>query len=71
MVDGSIVAEHGVVTSVDEAALLDEARDHFAAKRPALQRSNASAERLVPMYQAMVRKAASIDVGMSRWVGPA
>jgi 5-methylthioadenosine/S-adenosylhomocysteine deaminase len=70
MVDGSIVAEHGVVTSVDEAALLDEARDHFAAKRPALQRSNAGAERLVPMYQAMVRKAASIDVGMSRWVGP-
>jgi cytosine/adenosine deaminase-related metal-dependent hydrolase len=71
MVHGAIVAERGVVTSVDEQALLDEAREHFAAKRPALQRSNIGARRSMPMYQAMVRKAAATDVGMSRWVGSA
>lgn len=68
MVDGSVVAERGVVTSVDEVALLDEARDVFAARHSALQRINADANRLVPTYQEMVRKAAAVDVGMTRWV---
>ena len=37
MVAGRVVAEHGHVTSVDEAALLDEARELFAAKLPAIR----------------------------------
>ena len=36
MVDGVVVAEGGRVTSVDETALLAEARELFAAKRPAI-----------------------------------
>jgi cytosine/adenosine deaminase-related metal-dependent hydrolase len=69
MVDGSIVAERGVVTSVDESALLDEARELFAAQRSVLERTHADATSLVPTYQEMVRKAAAVDVGMTRWVG--
>jgi 5-methylthioadenosine/S-adenosylhomocysteine deaminase len=69
MVDGVIVAEGGVVTSVDEKALLAEARELFAAKAPELARLRAAGEYLVPTYQAMVRKALAVDVGMTRWVG--
>ena len=69
MVDGVIVAEGGRVTSVDEKALLAEARELFAAKKPELARLRAAGEHLVPTYQAMVRKALAVDVGMTRWVG--
>jgi 5-methylthioadenosine/S-adenosylhomocysteine deaminase len=69
MVDGVIVAEGGVVTSVDEKALFAEARELFAAKQPELLRLRAAAENLLPTYQAMVRKALAVDVGMTRWVG--
>jgi 5-methylthioadenosine/S-adenosylhomocysteine deaminase len=69
MVDGKIVAERGAITSVDETNLLDEARELFAAKQPALLRSRAGAQHLFPAYQQVVRKAAAVDVGMTRWVG--
>jgi cytosine/adenosine deaminase-related metal-dependent hydrolase len=69
MVNGRIVAENGRVTSVDEIALLDEARELFAAKRPALERTRADAERFLPAYREMVRRATIADVGMTRWVG--
>jgi 5-methylthioadenosine/S-adenosylhomocysteine deaminase len=59
------------VTSVDETALLDEARAVFAAKQPLLRAARADADRLRPAYQAMVRRAAATDVGMTRWVGTA
>ena len=59
MVAGRVVAEHGHVTSVDEAALLDEARELFAAKLPgASGAAQASADRLFPAYQHIVRRAA-------------
>ncbi len=69
MVAGRIVAEHGHVTSVDETALLDEARELFAAKRPLVEAARRAAEPLVPAYQGMVRQAAATDVGFTRWVG--
>lgn len=69
MVAGRIVAEHGHVTSVDETALLDEARELFAAKRPLIEAAGRDAEPLVPAYQGMVRQAAATDVGFTRWVG--
>ena len=69
MVDGVIVAEGGRVTSVDETALLAEAREVFAAKRSALRQSRADAERLLPVYGEVVRRAAGTDVHMSRWTG--
>ncbi len=70
MVAGRVVAEHGHVTAVDEAALLDEARELFAAKLPAIQAArNASAD-LYPAYQHIVRRAAATDVGFNRWMVP-
>jgi hypothetical protein len=57
------------VTSVDEAALLAEARELFAAKRPRIAAARREAEALVPAYQGMVRRAAATDVGLTRWVG--
>ena len=69
MVAGRVVAEHGHVTSVDESALLDEARELFAAKLPAIRAARGSADRLFPAYQHIVRRAAATDVGFSRWCG--
>jgi cytosine/adenosine deaminase-related metal-dependent hydrolase len=66
MVDGRIVAEHGRLTTVDEDALLAEAREVFAAKAPALADARRDAARWFPEYQRMVRRAAATDVGMRR-----
>jgi len=70
MVAGRVVAEDGHVTSVDETALLDEARELFAAKLPAIQRARGEAADLLPAYQHIVRRAAATDVGFSRWLVP-
>jgi 5-methylthioadenosine/S-adenosylhomocysteine deaminase len=70
MVAGQVVAEHGHVTSVDETALLDEVREVFAKKLPAVRASQASADQLFPAYQHIVRRAAATDVGFTRWLTP-
>ena len=70
MVAGQVVAERGHVTVVDEAALLDEAREVFAAKAPALRAARAGADKMFPAYQQIVHRAAATDVGFSRWVAP-
>jgi 5-methylthioadenosine/S-adenosylhomocysteine deaminase len=70
MVDGRVVAENGHVTTVDETALLDEARDLFAARRPAIEAARAGAADLFPAYQHIVRRAAATDVGFTRWLTP-
>ena len=67
MVDGAIVAEGGVVTTVDEAALLAETRELYAARRSVA--AGGEADALLPVYQAVVRKAAAVDIGFSRWIG--
>ena len=67
LVAGRVVAEGGQVVSVDETALLAEARELHAARRPALERTWASVDALLPAYDAVVRRAARTDVGMNRW----
>ncbi len=52
MVAGRVVAEHGHVTTVDEAALLDEARELFAAKQPAIARRPQQRRQVVPRLPA-------------------
>ncbi|GAB3083425.1 amidohydrolase family protein [Pedococcus soli] len=71
MVDGRIVFEDGAISTVDESALLDEARDLFARKRPAVERARHDAEAFLPHYKGLVHDAALADVGMNRWVGSA
>ncbi|CAN5582026.1 amidohydrolase family protein [soil metagenome] len=70
MVAGQVVAEHGHVTSVDEKALLDEARELFAAKLPAIHTARSSSAELYSAYQHIVRRAAATDVGFTRWLEP-
>jgi cytosine/adenosine deaminase-related metal-dependent hydrolase len=69
VVAGRVVAQDGRVVSVDETALLAEARELHAARLPALQRTWAAADALLPAYDAVVRRAARTDVGMNRWIG--
>jgi 5-methylthioadenosine/S-adenosylhomocysteine deaminase len=71
MVDGRVVFEDGRVSSVDETALLAEARELFAQKLPAVSRARAEAGEVFPHFQSIVRRAAAADVGMNRWVGQA
>jgi 5-methylthioadenosine/S-adenosylhomocysteine deaminase len=68
MVDGAVVAQDGVITSVDERALLDEARELFAAAAPQRQRERDGAAALLPTYQAMVRQGATVDLDLKRSV---
>ena len=69
MVDGSVAFDNGRVTTVDEPALLAETRELFAHKRPAIELARRNSAFLFPHYQAMVRRAAAADLGMSRLVG--
>ncbi|WP_099022436.1 amidohydrolase family protein [Mycolicibacterium palauense] len=69
MVAGRIVIEDGRLTTVDEPALLAEARELFARKRPAVETARARAAGLLPAYRHIVERAAGTDVGFTRWVG--
>jgi 5-methylthioadenosine/S-adenosylhomocysteine deaminase len=69
MVDGRVVFENGRLTTVDESALLDEARELFARKQPAIAAARESAGDVKPLFQSIVRKAADADLGMNRWIG--
>jgi 5-methylthioadenosine/S-adenosylhomocysteine deaminase len=71
MVAGRLVVEEGRVTTVDESALLAEARELFAKRAPVLAKAAAAMDRFVPAYRAMYTKAATRDVGMNRWLGDA
>lgn len=71
MVAGRIVAENGILRTVNEAALRAEARElarGYAAQKRAVE---AEAGKMLPYYRAMYLKAAGRDVGMNRWVGSA
>ncbi|MDW3221829.1 MAG: amidohydrolase family protein [Paracoccaceae bacterium] len=66
MVAGRVVAENGHVTSIDETALLAEARVVFDGIAPVLRRAAEEVAELVPIYRAMHDRAAAIDLGFSR-----
>jgi cytosine/adenosine deaminase-related metal-dependent hydrolase len=71
MVDGAVVFRDGRVTTVDETSLVEEALELFASRADAQRLARLEADRLLPVYQEVVRRASSVDVGMSRWVeGP-
>jgi cytosine/adenosine deaminase-related metal-dependent hydrolase len=66
MVAGRIVCRNGRVTSVDEAALIAEARALFEARRPALEAAAQAMAPLLPVYEAMRAQALAVEVGMDR-----
>jgi 5-methylthioadenosine/S-adenosylhomocysteine deaminase len=67
MVDGNVVFENDRISTVDEQTLLDEARELFAQRRPAIDLARRNSALVFPHYQAMVRRASAADLGMSRW----
>jgi cytosine/adenosine deaminase-related metal-dependent hydrolase len=69
MVAGRVVAEHGRVTTVDEAALLAEARDAFGDLAVILRRAADDMAEILPIYRAMHDRASARDVGMTRKLG--
>jgi 5-methylthioadenosine/S-adenosylhomocysteine deaminase len=71
MVAGRIVYEHSRVTTLDESALRSEARELFGQRQTALAEARGQAAALLPYYQAMYRRAAAEDVGMTRWAAGA
>jgi cytosine/adenosine deaminase-related metal-dependent hydrolase len=69
MVAGRVVFEEGRVMTVDEPALLDEARELFAARSAALAAAESEVAPLLPYYREMYERAVAIDVGMTRKLG--
>ena len=69
IVAGKVVYKNGKVAGIDEAALRAEARALAEAGAPQWESAQASARLLEPYYRAMYMKAASRDVGFTRWVG--
>jgi 5-methylthioadenosine/S-adenosylhomocysteine deaminase len=70
MVAGEVVMRDGLLTKVDEAALKAEVRAAMAEHASTFAQIDAHAERLMPYYQAMLDRAATVDVGMTRRVPP-
>jgi 5-methylthioadenosine/S-adenosylhomocysteine deaminase len=70
MVAGQVVAERGRVLTVDEEAIKAEVRELMQDQRGEIERTAAAAAELHPFYRTMYLRAASRDVGMSRWSAP-
>jgi cytosine/adenosine deaminase-related metal-dependent hydrolase len=68
-VAGRRVVRDGRLTTIDEAALLEELAALLPARRRRHAEVDAVARRLEPYYRAMHEKALGIDVKMSRWAG--
>jgi 5-methylthioadenosine/S-adenosylhomocysteine deaminase len=68
MVAGRVVAEHGRVLTVDEAAIKAEIRERTPALHRELAATAAAAEKLEPYYREMYLRAATTHVGFSRWL---
>jgi 5-methylthioadenosine/S-adenosylhomocysteine deaminase len=63
-----VVAEHGKVLTVDEAAIKAEIRERTPALHRELAATAAAAEKLEPYYREMYIRAAATDVGFTRWL---
>jgi 5-methylthioadenosine/S-adenosylhomocysteine deaminase len=68
MVAGRVVAEHGKMLTVDEAAIKAEIRERTPALHRELAATAAAAEKLEPYYREMYRRAVATDVGFNRWL---
>ncbi|OSP54710.1 amidohydrolase family protein [Pseudoruegeria sp. SK021] len=69
IVAGKVVLRDGVLTTIDESALLRQLRAQEPGLRAAAQALTDSAAELEPAYREMVRLAFATDVGMERRIG--
>ena len=70
MIGGRIVYENGQITTIDERAILEEARELIKEYRTEISRAAEAARELEPYYKEMYFRAAARDVGLNRWAGP-
>lgn len=70
MIGGQVVYENGKILTVDEKAILAEARELIVEYRDEVTRAGAAARELEPYYKKMYFTAAARDVGLNRWAGP-
>jgi 5-methylthioadenosine/S-adenosylhomocysteine deaminase len=68
MVDGEIVVDNGRVLTLDEEAILREARELTSSWSASLDPAARWAERLRPYVDEMYRRCAETDVGFTRWL---
>jgi 5-methylthioadenosine/S-adenosylhomocysteine deaminase len=68
MVDGKIVVEDGRVVTVDEEALLEEARGLTSSWAASLGSTERWADLLRPYVEEMYRRCVRFDVGFTRWL---
>jgi 5-methylthioadenosine/S-adenosylhomocysteine deaminase len=64
------VVRDGVVLTLDEERVLEEARNLAASHAEASRSVDAWAEHLRPAFETVYRRAAATDVGFTRWLGP-
>ncbi|MEM0909126.1 MAG: amidohydrolase family protein [Pseudomonadota bacterium] len=69
VVNGRVVVRNGHLTTIDEAALVGEVRAMEPRLREMARAVREGAAPLFPYYREMVRRAAQVPVGFSRWVG--
>ncbi|MEZ5832958.1 MAG: amidohydrolase family protein [Dongiaceae bacterium] len=70
MIGGQVVYENGRIETIDEKAILAEARELIGEYRAEVTRAGAAARELEPYYREMYFRAAARDVGLNRWAGP-
>jgi 5-methylthioadenosine/S-adenosylhomocysteine deaminase len=70
IVAGRVVFENGSPAGLDARAIRQEARSLMERHRATLGQAKEQAARLEPYYRRMYLRAASTDVGMSRWLTP-
>jgi 5-methylthioadenosine/S-adenosylhomocysteine deaminase len=68
MVDGEIVVQDGRVLTVDEEAILEEARGLMSSWAASPGPAGRWAERLRPYIEEVYRRCARFDVGFTRWL---
>jgi 5-methylthioadenosine/S-adenosylhomocysteine deaminase len=70
MIGGQVVYENGRIQTIDEKAILAEARELIGEYRAEVARAGEAARELEPYYKEMYFRAAARDVGLNRWAGP-
>jgi len=70
MIGGQVVYEDGKIQTIDEQAILAEARELIKEYRAEINRAASAAQELEPYYKEMYYRAAARDVGLNRWAGP-
>jgi len=69
MVDGNVVVRDGRVLTIDEGAILSDARRMIPAWLESIRATDDWAQRLRPYLDEVYRRSVSEDVGFTRWAG--